>query len=164
MPPLMRWSQFAGAAPELAKLGHDAFDQQHLCLVGTIRANGWPRISPNEFYFVEGDMLLGMMPGSLKARDLQRDPRITVVNGQTERIPPRGDVKLYGTATEVTDEALRQRFADAQEATIGWRPTPPFPRFAVDIQSAGYISFGEGRRLLRWSADGRLEELPHPED
>jgi len=90
MPPLMRWSQFAGAAPELAKLGHDAFDQQHLCLVGTIRANGWPRISPNEFYFVEGDMLLGMMPGSLKARDLQRDPRITVVaDGRRRGLPAR---------------------------------------------------------------------------
>jgi hypothetical protein len=160
----MRWQDFADAAPELATLGRQAFEEQHLCLIGTNRADGWPRVSPNEVYIVDGELLLGMMPGSRKAIDLRRDPRITIVNGQTERIPPRGDSKLYGHAHEIADPTLRERFADTQEAAIGWRPTGDFPLFAVDILRAAYISFGQGRRLLRWSVERGTEELPHPDD
>jgi hypothetical protein len=160
----MRWSEFVDAAPELARLARDAFNEQHLCMVGTLRATGWPRISPTEVYFVDGELLLGMMPDSLKAHDLERDPRITVVNGQTERIPPRGDIKLYGRAAAVTEARLRRRFADAQEAAIDWRPTGSFPLFAVDILAAGYISFGEEHRLLHWPAEDGLTELRHPDD
>jgi hypothetical protein len=159
----MRWDDFEHAAPELAALCCDAFEEQHLCMIGTLRANGWPRISPNEVYLVDGELLLGMMPASRKANDLERDPRITVVNGQTLRVPPRGDVKLYGRARPVADALVRERFGATQEAAIGWRPTEPFPLFAVDIESAAYISFGEGRRLLCWSADRGTEQLRHPE-
>jgi hypothetical protein len=159
----MRWKDFADAAPELAALARAAFEEEHLCLIGTNRANGWPRISPNEIYVVDGELLLGMMPDSRKAIDLRRDPRITLVNGQSERIPRRGDSKLYGHAREVTDPTQRARFADTQEAAIGWRPSEPFDLFAVDVRSAAYISFGEGRRMLRWTPRRGLEELPHPE-
>ena len=160
----MKWSEFSSAVPELAALAQEAFDEQHLCMIGTIRADGRPRISPCEVYFVDGELLLGMIPGSRKVRDLERDTRISVVNGQTLREPPRGDVKLYGTAVAVTDPSLRERFADAQEAAIDWRPTGPFPLFAVDVERAGYICFGEHHRLLRWSSQGGLEELTHPDD
>jgi hypothetical protein len=34
----------------------------------------------------------------------------------------------------------------------------------VDIERATYISFGESRRLLRWTAAGGLETLRHPDD
>jgi hypothetical protein len=160
----MRWHAFAEAAPELALLAREAFEDQHLCIIATLRANGWPRVSPNEVYLVDNDLLLGMMPGSLKARDLERDPRITVVNGQSQRIPARGDVKLYGRAVGVDEAGLRERFADTQEATIGWRPSEPFHLFAVDIESAGFISFGEARQMLRWSPGRGTERLAHPED
>ena len=42
----MKWSDFAEAAPELAALAREAFDEQHLSILGTLRANGWPRVSP----------------------------------------------------------------------------------------------------------------------
>jgi Pyridoxamine 5'-phosphate oxidase len=160
----MRWADFAAAAPELAGLAREAFDEQHLAILGTIRRNGWPRISPCEVYFVGGELMLGMMVDSTKARDLRRDPRITVVNGQSERIPKRGDSKLYGMAVEVTDQRLRELYGQAIEAAIDWRPAEPFPLYAVDILSASYISFGEGRRALRWSPEGGLERLRHPDD
>jgi len=161
----MKWSEFTATAPHMGTLATEAFTDEHLATLGTLRANGWPRVSPCEVYFVDGEMLLGMMPESAKALDLRRDPRITVVNGQEQRIPKRGDVKLYGTAREIMRDRqeLRDRFADAQEAVINWRPTDPFHLFAVDILSASYISFGEGKRYLRWSAERGEEELPHPE-
>ena len=161
----MNWREFEAAAPEISTRAFEAFNDDHLAILGTLRANGWPRVSPCEVYFVDGELLLGMMPDSAKALDLRRDPRITVVNGQEQRIPKRGDVKLYGTAREITRERqeLRDRFADAQEALIDWRPTDPFHLFALDILTASYISFGEGKRYMRWSPERGEETLPHPE-
>jgi hypothetical protein len=159
----MNWKEFTAAAPDIGRLAQEAFDDQHLAILGTLRRDGWARISPCEVYFVDGEMLLGMMPGSAKVEDLRRDPRITVVNGQESREPKRGDVKLYGRARELLDRGQRDRFADAQEALIAWRPPDHVPVFAVDIERAAYISFGEGRRVLRWSPETGEEELPHPE-
>jgi hypothetical protein len=160
----MKWQDFAEAAPELAALGREVFDEQHLCILGTLRRDGWPRISPCEVYLVEAQLMLGMMPDSRKALDLRRDPRVTVVNGQAERIPKRGDFKLYGRATEIFDKPTRDRLADAQEAAIDWRPTDPFHVFSVDILSAAYISFGEEHTVLRWSPERGLERMRHPDD
>jgi hypothetical protein len=100
---MARWADFASAAEELAELGLAGFRQRNLCLVGTLRADGWPRISPNAIYFVDGDLLLGMMVGSRKVRDLVRDARLTMMTPQCDREAPLGDLKLYGRAAPVTD-------------------------------------------------------------
>ena len=159
----MRWDEFAASAPELAALGHEAFEEQHLSVLGTLRRDGWPRLSPCEIYFVEGELMLGMMRNSVKAGDLLRDDRITVVNGQAERIPRRGDFKIYGRASEVTDARLRDRYGETIYAAIEWRPEEPFPLFAVDIVSVSYISFADDRRAMRWSVQGGFQALRHPD-
>lgn len=135
-----------------------------LCLLGTLSASGWPRISPCEAYIVDADLMLGMMWQSNKALDLQRDPRLTVMTPQADRHAADGDLKLYGYALAVDDPERRRAHADAQEAIINWRPSDPYHLFAVDIRRAGYISFGEGRRLLRWSDEDGFVVLKHPED
>ena len=160
----MRWADFEAAAPELAGLGLAAFREQNLCLFGTLRADGWPRISANEVYFVEGELLLGMMRNSRKARDLECDSRITVMTPQAEREPKHGDFKLYGRSIEVTDPELRDAYGRTIFAAIGWRPDEPYPLYSVDIDSAAYISFGDKHRLIRWTATGGVEELRHPDD
>lgn len=160
----MRWAAFADAAPELAALGRQGFGEQNLCLMGTLRADGWPRLSANEVYVVDGELLLGMMPGSRKARDLERDPRITVMTPQCDREAKHGDFKAYGRAVPVTDPAVRGHFADAQEAAIQWRPSDPYPLFALDVESAAYISFGESHRLFRWTPSTGVQQLRHPDD
>ena len=160
----MRWAAFADAAPELAALGREGFGEQNLCILGTLRADGWPRLSANEVYVVDGELLLGMMRDSRKSKDLERDPRITVMTPQCDREARRGDFKAYGHAVGVTDPGLRERYGDTIEAAINWRPPEPYPLWSVDVQSAAYISFGEGRRLLRWTPAGGLERLRHPDD
>src|SRR5205823_6741068 len=67
---VMRWSEFAAAAPELARLGEERLRSRELCMVGTLRRNGWARISPVEPEFVDGELMLGMMWRSPKALDL----------------------------------------------------------------------------------------------
>jgi hypothetical protein len=160
----MRWAAFAESAPELAALGRAGFGEQNLCLIGTLRADGWPRLSANEVYVVDGELLLGMMRDSRKSKDLERDPRITVMTPQCDREAKRGDFKAYGRAIPVTDAALRVHYGDTIEAAIHWRPPEPYPLFAVNVESAAYISFGEGHRLLRWTTSGGLERLRHPDD
>jgi Pyridoxamine 5'-phosphate oxidase len=160
----MRWGDFATAALELAELGRAGFGQQNLCLVGTLRSDGWPRISANEVYFVDGELLLGMMVDSRKSRDLERDPRITVMTPQCDREAKRGDFKLYGRAVDVSDATLREGYGRTIYAAIGWRPDEPYPLWAVQVESASYISFGEHRLLLRWSPERGTERLRHPDE
>jgi hypothetical protein len=135
-----------------------------IVLLGTLRPDGWPRISPCEAYVVDGDLMLGMMWRSKKALDLLRDPRLTIVTPQAEREPVHGDLKLYGSVFDVADPDRRREYGDTLQAAIKWRPAEPYHLFAVDVQRAGFISFGEKRRLLRWSRESGIEVLPHPDD
>jgi hypothetical protein len=159
----MKWGEFEASARELAELGLAGFREQNLCLVGTLRADGWPRISANEIYFADGELLLGMMPRSRKSRDLERDARITVMTPQCDREAKRGDFKVYGRALDVTDPEVREHYGQTIYAAIGWRPEEPYPLWSVDIESAGYIRFGSKARLLRWTVELGVETLRHPD-
>ena len=74
----MNWEDFRRSDPELAALGEERFDATGLIMIGTIRKNGWPRISAVEPLIFEGKLYLGMMWQSLKALDLLRDPRCSL--------------------------------------------------------------------------------------
>ena len=63
----MEWAEFAEHAPELAALAERRFEETRLGLVGTLRKDGSPRISPVEVFFVDEVPLLGMMWRSQKA-------------------------------------------------------------------------------------------------
>lgn len=133
-------------------------------MLGTIRADGRPRISACEAYIVDGDLMLGMMWQSRKAHDLLRDPRLTVVTPQADHESPFGDLKLYGRAVDVREPARRKALEDAQQAAINWHPTEPYHLFALDVESAAFISFGEDRRLLVWSPDKGVQVRRHPDE
>lgn len=135
-----------------------------IVLLGTLRPDGWARISPCEAYVVDGDLMLGMMWRSKKALDLLRDSRLTVVTPQAEREPVHGDLKLYGSVVDVPEPERRRRYADTLEAAIKWRPPEPYHLFAFEVERAGFISFGEGHRMVRWSPGSGLEDRPHPDD
>src|SRR2546427_5275143 len=101
----MIWQQFKQAAPELAALGEERFERTGVVLVGTLRKNGWPRISPVEPFINDGHLYLGMMWQSRKALDLLRDPRCTVHSSISNRDGTEGEFKLYGRALEIQDRA-----------------------------------------------------------
>jgi Pyridoxamine 5'-phosphate oxidase len=159
----MRWQAFVESAGELGALAEERLVRGGLGMVGTLRADGSPRISPCEVFVVDGELLLGMMWRSRKAQDLLRDPRIAVHSIQGDKAGTGGDVKLYGAAVDVQDPALRTRYADVLEAETNWRPPEPFHLFALDVREAGFISFVGDRRALRWSAAGGLQPLRHPD-
>ena len=158
----MIWDEFAAAAPELAAAGAERFEHTGLALVGTLRKDGWPRISPVEPYIVGGDLMLGMMWRSRKALDLLRDPRVVVHSATSSREGTDGDFKLYGRAVDVQDPETRRQYADAVEAKIHWRPQDPYHLFSVEIESAAFVVFGAKRFGLRWNAHRGLDRWAIP--
>ena len=154
--------QFAEAAPDLAALGEAQFAQTGLALVGTLRRDGWPRISPVEPFIVDGQFYLGMMWRSVKALDLLRDPRCVVHSTVSDRHGGEGEFKVYGRAIEVDGLEERRRFADAVHAAIGYRPEEPeFHCFSIDIDSVVFSKL-EGAEFRRhvWRAKGLQDATP----
>ncbi|MCH8897482.1 MAG: pyridoxamine 5'-phosphate oxidase family protein [Chloroflexi bacterium] len=138
----MIWEEFKANAPEIATLGEERFNRTGLVLLATLRKNGWPRISPVEVIIVDGHLYLGMMWQSMKALDLQRDPRCTVHSTVCNKDGSEGEVKLYGNSVEIHSLDRRSRFCDAVFAKIGWRPEEPeFHLFSIDIETAAYVGF-----------------------
>jgi hypothetical protein len=156
----VRWSEFAEACPELATIGEERLLGPGVALLGTLRRDGSARISPCEVFIVDGDMMLGMMWNSMKARDLLRDPRIVVHSAVTNRDGNEGDVKVYGRVVDVPERERRTAYADHLEGKIDWRPSEPFHLFALEITSAGYAVFGDSPHALAWDPDRGLRRLP----
>ena len=148
------WGEFATAEPELAAAGEAQFARTGLALVGTLRRDGWPRISPVEPFIVDGRLYLGMMWRSVKALDLLRDPRCVVHSTVSDRHGSEGEFKVYGRAVEVADLGERGRFADAVFAAIGFRPEEPeFHCFAIEIESVVFSRLaGEEFHRQIWKA------------
>ena len=87
-------------APEVARLGMARLNAARVALLGTLRRDGSPRISPIEPHIVEGQLLIGAMAWSGKAADLRRDPRYVLHSAVTGPDSGEGELKLYGSAVE----------------------------------------------------------------
>ena len=150
------WQQFASAEPELAALGVAMFGRTGLALVGTLRRDGWPRISPVEPFIADGQLYLGMMWQSVKALDLLRDPRCVVHSTVSDREGSEGEFKVYGRAVEVISLDERRRFGEAVYAAIGHGlEEPEFHCFAIAIESVAFSQLrGEEFHRQVWKAVG----------
>jgi Pyridoxamine 5'-phosphate oxidase len=160
----VNWQAFAAASPELAALGRERFQHDELCMLGTLRGNGWPRISPCELDFVGDELLLGMMWQSPKARDLLRDDRCLLHSCTSDRMGTEGDFKLYGRAREQGEEPVRDAYRAAIRARIDWEPTGPFHLFAIEIESAGYLVFGERGYGMAWDPKRGTRRWPQRQE
>lgn len=130
----MRWSELERQQPRLAALGRARLIEPGVVLVGTIRRDGTPRISPVEPLLWEGELWLSMLHGSLKAADLLRDPRVLVHSVVMARDGATGEYKVRGRAVR-EDSSDRQRgYAEEVGARLGWMPeVGQFHLFKVDI-------------------------------
>lgn len=105
------WDEIVAAEPGFADHVRRCFAIRKHATLATLRRDGSPRISGTEVAFTAaGEIELGMMPGSLKALDLRRDPRLAL-HCPTEDAPEEdpsswiGDAKIAGRAIEVSDPA-----------------------------------------------------------
>ena len=149
------WAEFASAEPALASRVKERFAIRKHKTLATLRKDGSPRISGIEVEFADGELFLGMMPDSVKLRDLERDPRIAL-HSPTDDPPERhpqgwpGEAKLAGTAFEVAFPAS---------------PVADGRRFRIDITEAVLTHLNEaGDQLVveSWrpgKGSKRLERL-----
>ena len=154
----MIWAEVEAAAPELARLGKERLDRLRVALLGTLRKDGSPRISPVEPYFVQGHLLFGAMTWSLKARDLLSDPRCVLHSAVTAPDAVESELKLYGRARLVDDRQLRQGSAETW-----WAERPPDDArvFSLDVEQAALVDWdleGGEMSVRRWSPEGGVTE------
>jgi len=99
----------ASAEPEFADRVRRIFDVHRHKVLATLRLDGSPRVSGIEVEFEDGELVMGMMPGSVKAQDLLRDPRLALHAASAD--PPDdpslwlGDAKIAGRAVELVGPA-----------------------------------------------------------
>jgi hypothetical protein len=154
------WNDVTAAAPDLAARAQALFDAHRHKTLATLRRDGSPRISGIEVTFKDGEMWLGMMPGSLKAHDLQRDPRLAVhsASDDPDDDDPQawpGDAKAAGVAVEVTDEAVLATWADDT-------PPGPFHLFRIDLTELVATKVGDPADHLVidvWTATDGLRQI-----
>jgi hypothetical protein len=140
----MRWKEFAEACPEFADPAADRFRKDELVMLGTLRRDGWPRISPCEVDVVAGHLFLGMMWRSPKALDLLRDP------GSWSTVLRRGP----GTRTAADRQASRPNEPGGRLLTgrvdVGRVADASGPELVEDVSGAD----GQSGRGVRWDASG----------
>ncbi len=105
------WADFEREAPDLAAAVHRRLTATLHSILGTLRADGAPRLTGLEVHFGEGELWLAMMPDSRKADDLRRDPRFALHSAPDVELLD-GDAKLGGRAVLVTDDDTIARFVD----------------------------------------------------
>ncbi len=138
----MQWSELERRQPRLARRARERLIDPGVVLVATIRRDGTPRLSPVEPFLLDGRLWLSMMAGSLKARDLLRDPRVLVHGIVTDRDGRDGEVKLRGRARVEDDVGVQRAYAEAVSAALGWSPeVGRFHLFEVDVDDVTSIRY-----------------------
>jgi hypothetical protein len=154
----MRWSEFAARAPRLAALGEDRLLAPGVVLVGTIRRDGTPRISPVEPLLWNGDLWLSMLLGSYKAADLRRDQRVLVHSVVAGRDGGPGEYKVRGRAIAEDDRHIQAGYAEQARERLGWSPDPGrFHLFRVDLENVAFVRYEDAsgdQFVSRWPSGG----------
>ena len=126
------WQDFVAEAPELAAAVKARFEAGRHHVLATLRTDGAPRVSGTEIDFSDGEAFLGMMPGSVKARDLGRDGRFALHAHTGDGSMLGGDAKVAGVAVEVDPP-----------------PAPPSHRYHLMLSEAVLTSVHpDGDRLV----------------
>jgi len=142
------WTEFAAEAPDLAALTERRLVATGLMMLATLRRDGFPRVSPVEPTIADdkltlhGDRLwLGMMPGSTKSRDLQRDGRFAAHTATADKMVTEGDAKFWGVATQVTDHDTLGKLSDDIYASVGYRfEVGDFDAYDLDLLGASSVA------------------------
>ncbi|MEV5431434.1 pyridoxamine 5'-phosphate oxidase family protein [Streptomyces sp. NPDC052701] len=150
------WGAFAAAEPDLAKTVEERFGAFTHHVIATLRKDGSPRTTGLEVRFLGGELWLGMMPDSLKALDLRRDPRFALQANPGEGTGMGGgDVRISGRAIEVEDSATKAAYVKEVE------PPQPFHLFRTELTEVVRTSVEDDTYLVVqvWKPGERVRTL-----
>jgi hypothetical protein len=132
-------------------------------MLGTLRSDGFPRISPVEPMIFENMLVIVGMPNTTKFNDLARDPRFCLHTATVDTRVGDGDAKLFGTVTDLPDRDVHARFAQNlfEESSLEIRGQEFDHFFVADLTSASTVIVvddhlditiwkpGQGERVVR---------------
>lgn len=143
---MVAWVEFADAEPEFSARVLELFTAHRHHTMATIRRDGSPRISGTEIALDHGQLVLGMMPGTRRAADLRRDPRLAIHSHSVD--PLEGDPASWPGEAKVSGRAV--------PGSSG-APGPSDPdSFRVDLSAVVVTRMGEPADHLiieSWSPD-----------
>lgn len=144
---MISWREFARQAPELAAFGQARF-QSGVAYLGTLRADGGPRVHPVTPILAE-QLFLFMEPTSPKGRDLERDARYTLHCAVEDSSGGGGEFYVRGRATLTVDPAWREQAVRA----ASYAPQDRYILFVLGIEFAFMNRYVDGEPTpRRWSA------------
>lgn len=152
----MSWRDLEAGAPDLARGGWARFARTKVAMLGTLREDGSPRISPVQPYLIAGELVVGVMP-SPKLENLRRDPRCVLHSSVSDLDGSEGEFKVHGRASATGDRAL----LDADGTWWAGRGPEKVGVFTIAIEEAVLITWSadEGRMTTaRWSKAAGLWE------
>jgi general stress protein 26 len=127
---MAKWSFFESEAPELASKIRSRFEGHAHHVLGTLDAQGAPRLSGINVFFNDGEMWFGSMVGARKVSDINRDPRIALHSATLSAEMVGGDARVSGTAVQLDRDRAAQ-----------WRPENPADGsfFSLEIHKAHIV-------------------------
>lgn len=141
------WTEFAQQAPELAAFGQDRF-QNGVAYLGTIRADGGPRVHPVTPIIGE-QLFLFMEPTSPKGKDIQRDGRYTLHCSVEDSSGGGGEFYVRGRGTLADDLQVREAAVTASS----YQPQERYILFVFTIEFAFMNCYvGSEPNFRRWRA------------
>ena len=139
------WQAFAQEAPKFAEFGKARF-QSEVAYLGTLRADGSPRVHPVT-PIVGEQLFLFMEPTSPKGKDLQRDARYTLHCSVEDSSGGGGEFYVRGCATLSDDPLIREEAVRA----ASYVPRDHYILFVLTIEFAFMNRYVDGEsNARRW--------------
>ena len=158
---MVGWEQFVEQAPNVAEV----FVRRHaatgnLCMLATLRSDGYPRISPMEPRIFEGHLVL---TGCRTRRSSATSPRSTVLpaHGDGRHQRHRGRRQAVGHGRNLQDRGLHARFADQvyEEIGLDLRGQEFDPFYVGQLTGASALAFTDGHLVVTIWKPGQGERV-----
>ena len=156
------WTEFVKGAPRISTIFNRRLAATgQLCMIATLRSDGFPRISPIEPRVFEDRLWIDGMPNTTKFRDLGRDPRFCLHTATVDTQVTDGDAKLWGVVRNVPDAALHERYAESifEEIGLDIRGLPFDHFYAAELTSASAVEVGDGHMDVTIWQPGEAERV-----
>jgi hypothetical protein len=143
------WAEFAKQAPELATFGNARLNGR-VSYLGTVRANGQPRVHPVTPIISAERLFLFMEPASPKGKDLERSGHYALHATVENSSGGEGEFYVRGIATRVHDPAMREEAVSA----AGYVPKPHYILFTLSVEYAfmNVYSTDGAPNVKRWQS------------
>ena len=156
------WHTFALTVPQFAATVRERLESGPYALLGSIRADGHPRISGVIVTFSDEELWIGMPASSLKTADLARQPKMSLHSAVSASPTEQGDVKLSGTAVPVGGGADGfRRFAEAAGRDVDPATTAVYRIVPQDASQVRLSESGDHHVIESWRS-GQQGTLVRP--